>query len=80
MAKRIVTVMLEEPPEGGMRVYSDELPGLILSGPNKAKIISAIEPAVRALLALKGEAVEELQINARIERKGAVNIHNRGEK
>lgn len=61
---RAVKVNLEDRGDGGLRVWSDELPGLILSGPNKTKIISAIEPAVRALLAMKGEHINDLRIDA----------------
>lgn len=70
MSDRIVNITLEDRPDGGLRVSSEELPGLILSGSNKGQVLSAIEPAVRTLLAMKGEHVEGLQINAHIPERG----------
>jgi hypothetical protein len=66
MMKQIVNITIEDREDGGLRVYSKELPGLILSGATKAKVLSAIEPAVRTLLAMKGQHVGDLQINAHL--------------
>lgn len=62
MARVTLNVTLEERPDGGLRVYSDELPGLILSGPVAAKVIRDIEPAARVLMRLPDAA--ELIVNA----------------
>ena len=48
----IVNVLIQDRPGGGIRVSSDELPGLILSGPDRVKVMAAIPAAVRALLHL----------------------------
>ena len=50
----VITVTLEDRPDGGLRVTSDILPGLILSGKNKHAICEAIAPAIRYLLEAQG--------------------------
>lgn len=45
MIGKTLTVTLEIREDGGLRVYSDELPGLILSGENPAKVAADIVPA-----------------------------------
>jgi hypothetical protein len=60
----IVKVKIEDRGDGGIRVSSDELPGLILSGRNRTKVLVAIEPAVRSLLTAKGESPDYLRIDA----------------
>lgn len=50
----VVTVTLEDREDGGLRVYSDDLPGLILSGEDREKVASRIVPAIRALFEYKG--------------------------
>jgi hypothetical protein len=50
----IVTVTLEDRDDGGLRVYSDDLPGLILSGPDHDSVSEKIAPAIRALFEYKG--------------------------
>ena len=45
-----ITVSLLDREDGGVRVQSDDLPGLILSGPNKEEVIHSIIPAMSALL------------------------------
>jgi hypothetical protein len=50
----VITVTLEDAPEGGLRVYSDDLPGLILSGDDREEVAACIVPAIRALLEYKG--------------------------
>jgi len=50
-----VCVSLEDREDGGLRVFSDELPGLILSGHDKKAVLEKIAPAIAALLkAAKG--------------------------
>ena len=50
----IVVVTLEDREDGGLRVYSDDLPGLILSGPNRDLVVEKIAPAIWALFEHKG--------------------------
>jgi hypothetical protein len=56
-AYSVVTVTLEDRNDGGLRVFSEDLPGLILSGANKQKVCDRIAPAIRALLEHKGVRV-----------------------
>ncbi|MGD0142070.1 MAG: hypothetical protein ABSC92_02825 [Rhizomicrobium sp.] len=44
-----VCVSLEDREDGGLRVFSTELPGLILSGANKKTVLDKIAPAITAL-------------------------------
>lgn len=60
----IVNVTIEDRADGGVRVYSDDLPGLILSGRERIKVIADIEPAARALLEYKGVDCSKLRIDA----------------
>lgn len=59
-----ITVFLESRPDGGIRVWSDDLPGLILSGRDRTKVIADIEPAAIALLKYKGVDVSNIRIDA----------------
>lgn len=59
-----IKVMIEDRPDGGVRVWSNDLPGLILSGQNRMKILAAIEPAARALLEFNGIEKPDFVINA----------------
>lgn len=43
-------VKIESRPDGGIRVSSPDMPGLILSGPNRKSILAAVAPAIEALL------------------------------
>ncbi len=60
----IVKVNVDDQPDGNVHVSSEDLPGLMLSGRDKTKIIAAIDPAVRALLRHKGIEVANLRIDA----------------
>jgi hypothetical protein len=60
----IVKVIVEDRPDGGVRVWSNDVPGLILSGKDRIRVLGDIEPAVRALLAHKGIHPESLRIDA----------------
>lgn len=53
-AYSVVTVTLEDRADGGLRVRSEDLPGLILSGPDKHRVCDSIAPAIKALLEHKG--------------------------
>src|SRR4051812_24310122 len=59
----VVTVTIEDMTDGGIRVYSDALPGLMLSGSKKAAICEAIAPAIRALFERKGYKIEGVHAN-----------------
>lgn len=50
----VVTVILEDREDGGLRVYSDDLPGLILAGPDRTKVAGAIISAIEAIFMHKG--------------------------
>ncbi len=50
----IVTVTLTDREDGGLRVYSDDLPGLILSGSDRHEVVRKIVPAIQALFEYKG--------------------------
>ena len=45
MIGKRLTIKLEVREDGGLRVYSDELPGLILSGADPAKVMADVVPA-----------------------------------
>ena len=45
----IVSVTFADREDGGLRVYSDDLPGLILSGSDRSDVIKKIVPSIRAL-------------------------------
>ena len=53
----VVTVTLTDREGGGLRVHSDDLPGLILSGPDRSQVAAAIIPAIEAIFKHKGMAV-----------------------
>jgi TctA family transporter len=50
----VVTVTLQDREGGGLEVFSDDLPGLILSGPDRDKVAAAIIPAIEALFKYRG--------------------------
>ena len=52
----VVKVTLDERDDGGLRVSSSTLPGLILSGSDPKHVFSCIAPAITALLKRKGIA------------------------
>ena len=54
MDRTIVTVTLEDRDDGGLFVFSNDLPGLILSGPDKNAICDCIIPAIQAIFEHKG--------------------------
>jgi hypothetical protein len=54
MLPRAITVQLIPREDGGLRVSSVDVPGLILSGPDPARVMAQILPAARAILTLKG--------------------------
>ena len=50
----VLKVTLEDRVDGGLRVYSEDLPGLILSGRNKKTVCEGIAPSIKALLEHNG--------------------------
>lgn len=44
-----IQITLERREDGGLRVYSNDLPGLVLSGPDADQVGSDIWPAIREL-------------------------------
>ena len=44
-----LTLTLERREDGGLRVYSDDVPGLILSGRNPDKVMATVLDAINAL-------------------------------
>jgi hypothetical protein len=61
---RHLKVFVENDPDGSTHVYCDELPGLILAGRNRAKILGAILPAAKAILERQGEPTDDIVIDA----------------
>lgn len=55
-----ITVFIKGRPDGGVHVWSDDLPGLVLSGRERTKVIAAIEPAAIAILKHKGVDISGL--------------------
>lgn len=45
-----LTIVLERREDGGLHVYSNELPGLILSSAQPAKLMADVIPAINALI------------------------------
>ncbi|MGV8839800.1 MAG: hypothetical protein ACWA6X_05795 [Bauldia sp.] len=54
MSYTTVTVSLDDREDGGLNVYSDSLPGLILSGPDREQVASMIAPAIKTLFESHG--------------------------
>jgi hypothetical protein len=50
----VVAVTLEDREDGGLRVHSEVLPGLILSGADKEAVCDSIGPAIKAIFEHKG--------------------------
>jgi len=45
-----ITVKLEDRPDGGLRAFSDDVPGLVVSGPHQDVVLRQIPIAAQALL------------------------------
>ena len=43
---RLITIHLEPREDGGLRIYSDDLPGLVLSGPDQEAVLSDMDTAI----------------------------------
>ena len=51
-----VVVTLERRPDGGLRAYSDDVPGFVLSHSNVAAVLADIGPALEVILSAMYEA------------------------
>jgi len=66
-----VTVMVQQRPGGGLRVWSDDVPGLVLSHSDPEKALADIAPALEVILAemlgrpVKAEVLQPLVAPAR---------------
>jgi hypothetical protein len=59
---REITIKLLPREDGGVRVCSDDVPGLILSGPDPLKVLADIGPALKILFHYrKNRGVEATQ-------------------
>jgi hypothetical protein len=45
-----IVVRFEERPEGGLRAWSDDLPGFVLSHPDAEAVLDDVEPALETML------------------------------
>jgi hypothetical protein len=54
MELTVVSVTLADREDGGLRVYSDDLPGLILSGADREHTCSLITVAIQEIFAYQG--------------------------
>lgn len=75
-------VKIESRPDGGIRVSSDDMPGLILSGPNRKSILAAVAPAIEALLAapeISKEKWNALEPNAVVDAHAAAKPYGLGD-
>lgn len=50
----VLNVVLTDREDGGLRVHSDDFPGLILSGADRKIVCDSIAPAIKALFEQKG--------------------------
>ncbi len=61
--RKTAVIIIEDREDGGIRVYSDDLPGLVLSGKNRVAVMADIESAVRIILEHNGEDASNLRID-----------------
>lgn len=47
---RTISVVLESRPDGGLRVYSDDVPGFFLSHSDREAVLSDVEPALETII------------------------------
>lgn len=62
--KRTINVTIEHSGDDWTHVSSADLPGLILAGRDRIRILAAIEPAARTILERKGEDTSNVVISA----------------
>jgi hypothetical protein len=53
----VVIISLLDRRDGGLRIYSETLPELLLSGPNKRDVYACVKPAIRTIFAQHGHMV-----------------------
>lgn len=53
MIEREIVIKLAPREDGGLRVWSDDIPGLILSSPSQEAALSNIGPAIIAVLSAR---------------------------
>jgi hypothetical protein len=56
-----VTVCFESRPDGGLRVWSDDVPGLVLSHPNVDDVLEDVTEALKVILSHKLNAEIDVQ-------------------
>ena len=68
MSKQITVVDVKflDRRDGGLRVYSDTLPELMLSGANSNEVCACIEPAIKIIFAQRGYKVTAITDSERI--------------
>lgn len=49
----VVTIKLMRRQDGGLRVFSDDVPGLILSGTDPEKVMADVWPALQTIVTYK---------------------------
>lgn len=54
----VIAVILEDCKDGWLRVRSDDLPGLILSGPDREEVVGCIAPAICTIFEHYGHSVK----------------------
>jgi len=47
---RSFSVVFEERPDGGLRVYSDDVPGFFLSHPDRQAVLRDVAPALETII------------------------------
>jgi hypothetical protein len=58
MAPQKITVTFERRDDGGLRAYSNDVPGFVLSHSDPAKVLADIKPALEGILSrMSGKAV-----------------------
>jgi hypothetical protein len=50
MAPQKITVTFEHRDDGGLRAYSNDVPGFVLSHSDPAKVLADIKPALEGIL------------------------------
>lgn len=63
----VIGVRVENREDGGIRVSSSDLPGLVLSGKERTKVLASIDPAARAILQKMGLQEFQLRIDAQFD-------------
>jgi hypothetical protein len=59
-AVTLVTVTIEDRADGGIDVFSEQLPGLILGGLKRESVSEMIAPAIKALFEHRGYTVSSV--------------------